>query len=209
MRLTDEEIQDLRERVEFLETLGQSMKKRIDLLNKRLSEIENSSGAFNGAEYIKKSEPKKILPPILKSENPQPAKINFVAEFNSLANMGGFNLKKSRDEFVQKYQVRAFNCANFEARMNEPVPPPNFSEAVSVLSGEYWAVNLAGNLFAVFPNVKTYSDNYHFSRAMGDVFDSNFSLGSTYNKIFVEKPAIFECGGNIWRLKEKGKLNLG
>lgn len=208
MKLTDEEIQILRDRVESLEFLVESMKKRIDFLNKRLAAIENSSGMFNGIEYLQQSEQKEFAPPVLKKEISQPVNTDFVAEFNSLASKDGFDLKKSRDEFVQKYKVRAFNCTNFEARMNKPVQP-EFAESTSVPSGEYWAVNISGNLFAVFPNVKTYSDNYHLSRAMGNVFDSNFSLGSTYNKIFVEKPAIFECVGNIWRLKEKGRLNLG
>ena len=132
-----------------------------------------------------------------------------VAEFNALAKQGGHNLKTSRDDFTRKYSVRAFNCANFEARMNEPVPAPSFVEAPSAPSGEYWAVPLKGNSFAVFPNIRTYSDNHHTARAMGEVFKSNFTAGRTYSDITVEQPAVFDCSETTWFLKHKGILRLG
>lgn len=132
-----------------------------------------------------------------------------VAEFNALAKQGGHNLKTSRDDFIKKYSIRAFNCANFEARMNEPVPAPNFVEISTAYSGEYWAVPLKGNSFAVFPNIRTYSDNHHTARAMGEVFNSNFTAGSTYSDITVVQPAIFDCLETTWTLKHKGKLRLG
>ena len=131
---------------------------------------------------------------------------DFVKEFNAIANQGGYDAKKARDEFVQKYRVRAFNCTNFEARMNDPIPPPEFGEAAN---GEYWAIPFSDNSFFVFPNVKSYSDNHHTARAMGEVFKSNFVPGGTYSKIIVERPAVFECAGNIWNLKRQGNLRLG
>lgn len=137
------------------------------------------------------------------------AELSVVAEFNALSRQGGLHFKNSRTDFLRKYNVRAFNCVNFEARMNEPIPVPQFAEAATILSGEYWAVPLRDNSFAVFPNVRTYSDNYHTARAMGDVFDSNFTAGSTCNEIFVERPAIFDCSGEAWILKDKGNLRLG
>ena len=132
-----------------------------------------------------------------------------VTDFNALAGQGGHNLKTSKDDFLRKYNVRAFNCTNFEARMNEPVPAPTFIEAPTAPAGEYWAVPLRGNSFAVFPNVRTYSDNHHTARAMGEVFDSNFVAGRTYNIITVERPAIFDCSETTWLLKHKGILRLG
>ena len=134
---------------------------------------------------------------------------NVVAVFNALSGQEGHNLKTSRDDFVRRYKVRAFNCTNFEARMNEPVPAPKFVEAPTAPSGEYWAVLLKDNVFAVFPNVKTYSDNHHSARAMGEVFKSNFTPGKTYNDIQVEQPAIFGCSETVWSLKKQGTLRLG
>jgi len=129
-----------------------------------------------------------------------------INSFNTLANQEGYNAKVARDEFVQRYQVRTFNCSNVTERMNDPVPPPKFAEATN---GEYWAVPRKESSFLVFPNVKNYSDNYHKMRAMGDVFKSNFVQGETYKKIFVEKPAIFDCNGSSWIFKSQGVLRLG
>lgn len=142
------------------------------------------------------------------SNSQMPAEQNVVAMFNALAEQEGHNLKTSRDDFVRKYKVRAFNCTNFEARMNEPVPPPKFVEAPTAPSGEYWAVLLKDNMFAVFPNVKTYSDNHHTARAMGEIFKSNFTPGRTYSNITVEQPAIFGCSETMWFLKKQGTLRL-
>lgn len=129
-------------------------------------------------------------------------------EFNALANVQDrFSFKNLRDEFVQKYSVRAFSCTNFEARMSEPIPPPQFGESENI-SSEYWAINYKGSVFLVLPNVRQYTNNHHTARAMGEVFESNFEAGKTYKKIFVQQPAFFECNGNVWRLKIKGKLRL-
>lgn len=148
--------------------------------------------------------------PQYQQSNLQPSsEQGIIGEFNALVKQGGHNLKNSKDDFIKKYSVRAFNCANFEARMNEPVPAPHFVEAPSAPSGEYWAVPLKGNSFAIFPNIRTYSDNHHTARAMGEVFDSNFVAGSTYSNITVEQPAIFDCSETTWILKRKGKLRLG
>ena len=140
-------------------------------------------------------------------KNQSPDKIT--GEFNAFANVQDrFSLKNLRDEFVQKYNVRAFSCVNFEARMNEPIPPPQFSESENVLSSEYWAINNKGNVFMVFPNVRQYTNNHHTARAMGEIFSSNFTAGRTYTKIFVQQPAFFECNGNVWKFKFQGKLRL-
>ena len=142
-------------------------------------------------------------------QSPPSSERGVIADFNALAKQGGHNLKTAKDDFIRKYNVRAFNCSNFEARMNEPVPAPNFVEAPSAPSGEYWAVPLKGNSFTVFPNVRTYSDNYHTARAMGEVFNSNFAAGRTYSNITVEQPAIFDYSDTAWFLKHKGSLRLG
>ena len=132
-----------------------------------------------------------------------------VANFNRLADKkAGYELNQARKEFVSKYNVRAFSCANYEERMNEPIPPPKFLDSESAFSGEYWAVPLKLTQFAVFPNVKAYTNNFHAARAMGEVFNSNFTSGRTYNEIIVDSPAIFEYSGAAWHLKKQGVLQL-
>ena len=152
--------------------------------------------------------PKQQFPAQIKNQSSGKSD-NVTEEFNALADVQDrFNLKNMRNEFVQKYSVRAFSCTNFEARMNEPVPPPQFSESENIISSEYWAINNKGNIFLVFPNVRQYTNNHHTARAMGEIFSSNFMVGKTYTKIFVQRPAIFECIGNVWKLKVKGMLRL-
>lgn len=132
-----------------------------------------------------------------------------VANFNRLADKkAGYELNQARKEFVSKYNVRAFSCVNYEERMNEPIPPPKFSDSESAFSGEYWAVPLTPTQFAVFPNVKTYTNNVHATRAMGEVFKSNFATGRTYSEIIVNVPAIFDYLGTSWHLKRQGVLQL-
>ena len=130
---------------------------------------------------------------------------DFVKDFNALVGQSGINLKNARSDFMRKYNVQTFTCTNFEARMNEPVPAPVFDSANSVANPDYWAYEFESGVFAVVPNVKIYSDNHHTARAMGEVFTSNFTAGRTYNKIHVNKPAIFK---GMWNFEKQGELEL-
>lgn len=129
---------------------------------------------------------------------------NFIEDFNALNNFAPNEKRVKRNEFFNKYQIRAFNCKNFNERMNNPSLEPEFEIAAQAINGEYWAYEVESNTFAVVPNVKNYNDNYHGARAMVFVFDSNFS-GGNYANIRVVKPAIFK---GMWRLGEKGELVL-
>ena len=131
---------------------------------------------------------------------------NFVQEFNSLAGQTGYDARKATDEFVKKFNIQAFNCTNFEARMSDPVPPPVFGSSTSLQNADYWAYEFENGVFAVVPRVKNYTDNHHTARAMGEIFKSNFRQGGTYNRIIVTKPAIFK--GN-WNLETQGEMQLG
>ena len=91
--------------------------------------------------------------------------------------------------------------------MNRPKLAPRFSEALSLASGDFWACNVEGNLFAVVPNLKTYTENHHAERAFGLVFESNFD-GGTYSRIRVERAATFEFSGGRWKFKSAGKIIL-
>ena len=129
---------------------------------------------------------------------------DFIADFNALNNFAPNEKRVKRNEFFNKYQIRAFNCKNFNERMNNPALEPQFEIAAQAINGEYWAYEVESNTFAVVPNVKNYNDNYHGARAMVFVFDSNFS-GGNYANIRVVKPAIFK---GMWQLGEKGELVL-
>jgi len=132
---------------------------------------------------------------------------NFVTDFNALEKLSGFSGRQAREKFLRRYKVRALICANVEERMNNPKLAPNFSAAASVAGGDFWACEVEENIFAVVPNLKTYTENHHAERAFGLVFESNFD-GGTYSKIRVERAATFELVGDKWKLKSAGKVVL-
>ncbi len=132
---------------------------------------------------------------------------NFVNDFNALEKLSGFSSRQAREKFLTRYKVRAFSCANVEERMNNPKVAPKFSTAASVAGGDFWACAVDGNIFAVVPNLKTYTENHHTERAFGAVFESNFADG-TYSRLRVERAAVFELVGNEWILKFAGKIIL-
>lgn len=129
---------------------------------------------------------------------------DFVNDFNALSVKSGFELNEAKKEFMRKYNVRAFTCINFQERMNEPIPPPTFGSPSSGQTADLWAYEFDAGLFAVVPNVKTYTENHHSARAMGEIFRSNFAKG-TYSKIRVEKPAVFK---GMWNFEKQGELVL-
>lgn len=132
----------------------------------------------------------------------------FINDFNALEKLSGFSGRQSREKFLKRYKVRAFSCANVEERMNRPKLAPKFIEADTVASGDFWACAVDDNIFAVVPNLKTYTENHHAERAFGLVFESNFD-GGTYSKIRVVQAATFEFIDNKWKLKSTGQLILG
>ena len=132
---------------------------------------------------------------------------NFVTDFNALEKLSGFSGRQAREKFLRRYKVRALICANVEERMNNPKLAPNFSAAASVAGGDFWACAVEENIFAVVPNLKTYTENHHAERAFGLVFESNFD-GGTYSKIRVDRAATFELVGDKWKLKSAGKIIL-
>lgn len=138
---------------------------------------------------------------------PIPKSLAFVNDFNALEKLSGFSARQAREKFLRRYKVRAISCANVEERMNRPKLAPKFSEAASVASGDLWAFAVEENIFAVVPNLKTYTENHHAERAFGIVFESNFE-GGTYSRLRVEQAAIFEHTGDKWKLKQAGKIIL-
>lgn len=133
---------------------------------------------------------------------------NFLQEYNDiLSETDGYKKKTAREEFISKYNVRAFNCINFNERMNNPALTAIFEEVSPVRIGDYWAIPVSEKVFKVVPNVKAYNENYHIARAMGEVFNSGFNF-STYSKIYVDMAAEFTNSGQFWRLIKKGKIIL-
>ncbi|MBQ3451178.1 MAG: hypothetical protein IJG32_02810, partial [Selenomonadaceae bacterium] len=132
---------------------------------------------------------------------------NFVNNFNALEKLSGFSARQAREKFLRRYKIRAFSCANVEERMNRPKLAPKFAETASVVGGDFWACAVDENIFAVVPNLKTYTENHHAERAFGLIFESNFD-GGTYSKLRVERAATFELLGDKWKLKSAGKIIL-
>lgn len=195
-----EKIDDLTRNIEQLERNAERAKNIAPLVNQPAPPpfVVKEIPKFNAPRPIERVPESRPLTPEDKYKD-------FVRDFNTLAGQTGFDLKQSRNDFTQKYNIRTFSCVNFEARMNEPVPSPVFDSANSLSNPDYWAYEFTPGIFAVVPNVKTYSDNHHSARAMGEVFSSNFTPGRTYNKIHVNKPAIFN---GMWNLEKQGELKL-
>ncbi|MBQ3451844.1 MAG: hypothetical protein IJG32_06245 [Selenomonadaceae bacterium] len=133
----------------------------------------------------------------------------FISYFNNLKNFSGKDFNEQYRSFIRDHDVKAFSCEDVAGRMNNPNLPLIFSEVPSAKDGDFWAVPAQGNKFAVLPNPRPIdNDNFHVERAMRDVFESNFQPGNTYDKIQVERPAIFTRTGKVWNLMEKGHLIL-
>lgn len=129
---------------------------------------------------------------------------DFTKEFNLLSGFSGYELRKHREEFCNKYQIKGFSCKNFNERMNNPNLEPKFESSSNPVNCDYWAYEISSDKLAVVPNVKNYNENYHIPRAMVVVFNSNFA-GGNYSNISVKNPAIFN---GMWNLSEKGELVL-
>ena len=108
---------------------------------------------------------------------------------------------------MAKYKIQGFNCKNTTERINNPTLAPVFETTKPVTDSDYWAYEVENDTFAVIPNVKNYTENHHTTRAMGEVFNSNFQSG-IYNKIQVEDAAEFINSGNSWTLCKAGKIYL-
>lgn len=197
-----------------------AQKEKIDALTSELEKVKRNAAQTPSiapaADILSKPKPAEIqsfseIHPIEKpvaaprQVTPEDKFKDFVKDFNALAGLTGFDLKESKANFQKKYKIQMFTCANFEARMNEPIPKPIFDSANAQTNPDYWAYEFEPGVFAAVPNVKTYSDNCHTARAMGDLFASNFIAGRTYNRIRVNKPAIFR---GMWNLEKQGELEL-
>ena len=194
---TAQEIAELKDAVEKL-------LRRTEFLNERLSKLEQKIGAAENLEVPRENVGVKN-PPSAQIPTPQ-NKISMVDEYNSISNQG---ISESRDSFASKHKVVALTCTNAAERLNNMMLAPKFERAASVNSGEYWAVPLRENLYAVVPNIRVYTQSLHFVRAMGVIFKSNFESGTVHDKIFVQRPAIFAFDGSIWKFVQAGELRLG
>ena len=231
----DTVIRTLKEEISALTYVKVKIESRIDVLKKLVSELEQGaqpSGitGITGVNLTKPTPanillPKRTTPPVqnLKTSianneivsNPSAntlssqatPKLSFLEDYNAFLKVEGLGRVNARKDFLKKYQLKAFDCTNFESRMRDPIPPPVFGSVDSIQKGIYWAIPVQGTKYAVLPNVNIYTENHHKAQAMGDVFISNFVSGS-YKSLMVDKPAIFECLGNNWQLVTKGKITL-
>lgn len=173
-----------------------NLSKRADLQNTNFTQQKNlSTPAANSSP-----------PPATPNLNSAP-NLTFLEDYNAFLKVEGLGRLTARKDFLKKYQIKAFDCTNFESRMRDPIPPPVFGSVDSIQKGIYWAIPVQGTKYAVLPNVNIYTENHHKAQAMGDVFISNF-VGGSYKSVMVDKPAIFERLGDNWQLVAKGKITL-
>ncbi len=227
----------LEERVKILEEnlykclkINQVLLARVETLEKNLEQLERE----RNDEIIERKMEKELTHTKFKNfsvttendyggNSPAPPKIqhlatntvnveyfgeDFLKDYNVvLSKTDGYEKQSARKNFIAKYNVRFFNCVNFNERMNNPNVEPVFEENSAAQRGDYWAIPISGNTFKVVPNVNSYTENYHVARAMGAVFDSNYINGS-YSNIQLERAAEFTNSGQNWILTKKGKLIL-
>ena len=212
-------IDTLESRLENQSNKSQEMSKKISSLENELQKLKTDNEnqrrineqnfleiqSVNRFPQPQTSMSNSYAPPSTPSEKFQDFVDNFNRLVQQISSSGDpFEAKRISNEFMRRYEIKEFSCVNFEARVSEPVPPPQFNLSKN---GDFWAYEYEPGIFAVVPSitVRNYRDNYHNQRAMGDVFNSNFETGRTYGRIFVNRPAIFK---GMWNLSKKGSLEL-
>ena len=213
----DKYSEDLEKEFRQLIVRVKKLEDEVSALTTKLKELEsNSTENFSATETVP-SRKKNSTPDDEPSENfvpyipapSTPKSFDFLDKYNALLKLSGREKVFARSKFIKNYVAKAFDCKNFEERMNEPIPPPIFKTINSIFSGAYWAILLTGNQYAVLPNVDAYvyTEDRHKAQAMGEVFNSNFN--GVIKKITSAKlPAVFECEGDFWTLKAEGELVL-
>ena len=135
----------------------------------------------------------------------------FLNEYSTLSsnNTVGYEVKKARTDFIAKYKIKAFSCANFNERVYQLNLDPIFRDVVSPLSGDYWAVKFSReDAYYVVPNPKgTYEAQLHSTGGMKEAFSSNYQGGS-YEHVEVLQTAEFSCMNGCWNILKPGKIRL-
>lgn len=133
---------------------------------------------------------------------------SLVTAYNGLPSTGSFNDRGPRNEFIMKFHIVGFDCANTEERMSYPSTPPRYRDSEPV-PAMYWAAPLRDQQYAVMPNAKlTYEVSLHAPGAMEEAFSSNFLAGHVYRHIQLISPAVFMKLNGTWSLRKKGELRL-
>lgn len=134
----------------------------------------------------------------------------FVDAYNAIYAEGksSFEMRRAREDFLRTFKVRAFGCVNYEARMENTALAPVFRDAPSPAEGNFWAMPVQGDKYAVLPNQKlNYEGQIHETGGMKEAFKSNFG-GGTYAHIRAVKPAVFSANGGAWTLCARGEILL-
>ena len=221
----------LEQRVDDLEKEVERLRKDFDSLQEKISRSDKNFKLANIVEQLKKSSAAgKNFQPIRHADSFKPltvppkksiAPTNLHTDFSERIFVKNFNrlnelrqrgktveFTEMRKDFIRENQVVSFCCENVNERMLDPKSPSIFVEVTPVKDGDFWAVPVEKNKFAVLPNLKSaYDDNYHVERALGEVFDSNFR-GVPCERIQVIRPAFFEKNADSWHCLEKGRLFL-
>lgn len=111
---------------------------------------------------------------------------NLVKSFKAASTATGINSRQAFRNFIKDNDAKGFSTVNYAARMNQGIDGMPAAEirtsSVPARQSDFLAVPGAPNgEHYVLPNFRTYSDNYHAERGLGDMFDSNFVPGKTYD----------------------------
>lgn len=211
---------EINQRLNELENKTTSNIKRVEGLNEKINKHHNDlSQLSNSSINQTNKEPERIISPIIKTQEQIALEQHralknlwkpFINEYNQLSynKTNSFQDKTDRKNFVQNNNVKSFSCENYENRLRNPNLPIKL-ESVEPSNGMYWAYPLKDNLFAVVPNLKTtYEPQLHETAGMKEAFKSNFESGSTFSRVIVKTPAIFDYTNGIWTLKKQGEIEL-
>ena len=188
--------------LERLKADVQRMKKTVNNLKEKVNQFREPK-VISEVEQV---EPfgldlSELLPTRISPLAPQDPWLNFVDEYNKLAE----EMKKPGqlmkcEKFVRNNKLRILTYGG----------ALTFRPAIDVKDSGYWAFKCELDEYAIVPNpMNPCDEELHEHGGIKEIFALNYVDG-VYLKYFVKLPALFnlEAGDDGWRLKNPGVVNL-
>ena len=113
------------------------------------------------------------------------------------------------ERFREEYSPIRIGTVNAVERRQNPTIKAEIRETSD---GDFFALRIEGNVFAVFPRLGLTIEAVSYTAgAMGEVFEKtrNHDPKLFYSRYRVKDPALFRFEGGRWQLCEPGELDLG
>ena len=116
--------------------------------------------------------------------------------------------KSLSDTLMKAFKIKQFSCINAADRSANPTVHPEFRDIEE--DGEFWAYEdpaKEGTFYVVPQPFLTYDRSKDSDSGMKEVFATNFAGGS-WKRFIVDIPAICTCENGVWETKFPGKIRL-